>query len=55
MSIRDSSSAIKSIAVSIGSLPRIFAISASDLPVSGFSFSDLNPDSRIFSGEPAAR
>ena len=42
-------------AVSIGSFPRIFATSASVLPVSGFSFSDLNPTSKILSGEPAVR
>src|SRR6266511_3732734 len=39
--MRDSSSAIKSIAVSMGSFPRILATSASVFPVSGFSFSDL--------------
>src|SRR5216117_4407200 len=41
--------------VSIGSLPRIFATSASVLQVSGLSLSDLNPTNRIFFGEPAAR
>src|SRR4030095_17194174 len=53
--MRDSSSLIKSMIVSIGSLPRIFATSASDLPVSGLSFSDLKPTNKNFSGDPVAR
>ena len=40
---------------SSGGLPRIFATSASVLPVSGLSASDLNSTSRTRSGEPAAR
>ncbi len=48
MPIRDSSSATRSIAVSIGSLPRILATSASVLPVSGFNFSDLNATKQNF-------
>ncbi len=48
------SSMTRSIAASSGETPRIFATSASVLPVSGLSFSLLNPTSKTFSEPPAS-
>ena len=39
----------------IKAIPGVKFVTASDLPVSGFNFSDLKATSRILSGEPAAR
>ena len=46
--LRDSFFAIKSMIVSIGSLPRIFRNFGQRFSVNGFSFSDLKPPSRMF-------
>ncbi len=55
MPTRLSSSITRSMAVSCGDLPRIFATSARVLPVSGFSLSFLKATSRIFSGPAATK
>src|SRR2546428_99250 len=53
--MRDRSSSTRSMIVSSGDLPRMRATSASVLPVSGLSASDLNSTRRMRSADPAAR